>query len=84
MSREHLQVRLSNLDIMTNKNLSTFWNFCLIITVIIICSLDPNHHQPHNFIMEKCLQELTHRLGGRPGALPQIFLHGQHLGVGNM
>ena len=32
--------------------------------------------------MAKCLQELTHRLGGRPGALPQIFLHGQHLGVG--
>ena len=26
-------------------------------------------------------QELTHRLGGRAGALPQVFLHGQHLGV---
>ena len=52
--------------------------------IIIIFTLNPDHHQPHDFIMEKWLQELTHRLGGRPGALPQIFLHGQHLGVGKM
>ena len=45
-------------------------------------TLNPDHHQPYYFMMEKCFQELTHRLGGRPGALPQIFLHGQHLGVG--
>jgi len=32
------------------------------------------------FMSREHLQELTHRLGGRPGALPQIFLHGQHLG----
>ena len=82
MSREHLQVGLRNLDIVTKKKLSSILHFCLIITVTIISSLDPNHHEPYDFIMAKCLQELTHRLGGRPGALPQIFLHGQHLGVG--
>ena len=51
MSREHLQVGLRNLDIMTKK-LPSFFHFCLIITVIIICSVGPNHHQPHDFIME--------------------------------
>jgi len=32
------------------------------------------------FMSREHLQELTHRLGGRAGALPQVFLHGQHLG----
>jgi len=32
------------------------------------------------FMSRDHLQELTHRLGGRAGALPQVFLHGQHLG----
>ena len=32
-------------------------------------------------VTNDCTQELTHRLGGRAGALPQVFLHGQHLGV---